>query len=50
MPGVPGPTTFPYLLGLVFAACGAWLLISPIDLMERVAKAKDAATPAPDPP
>jgi hypothetical protein len=48
MPGVPGPTTFPYLLGVVFAACGAWLLISPKDLMERVAKAKNAATPAPD--
>ena len=23
IPGVPGPTTFPYLLGLVFAVCGA---------------------------
>lgn len=29
MPGVPGPTTFPFLLGTVFALCGLWLLISP---------------------
>jgi hypothetical protein len=43
MPGVPGPTTFPYLLGLVFAVCGAWLLVSPKDLMEQIAKAKEAA-------
>jgi hypothetical protein len=48
MPGVPGPTTFPYLLGVVFAVCGAWLLVSPKDLMEQIAKAKDAAASTPD--
>jgi hypothetical protein len=29
VPGVPGPTTFPLILGAVFASCGLWLLISP---------------------
>jgi hypothetical protein len=29
MPGVPGPTVFPLLLGIVFALAGAWLLIHP---------------------
>jgi hypothetical protein len=47
IPGVPGPTTFPYLLGLVFAACGAWLLISPKDLVDQIRKAKETAAPAP---
>jgi hypothetical protein len=48
IPGVPGPTTFPYLLGLVFAACGAWLLISPKDLWAMWSKPADAvAAPAP---
>ena len=28
IPGVPGPTAFPVLLGLVFALSGIWLLIS----------------------
>ena len=28
IPGVPGPTAFPLLLGLVFAASGVWLIIS----------------------
>ncbi len=27
MPGVPGPTAFPTLVGLVLAACGAWRLV-----------------------
>jgi putative tricarboxylic transport membrane protein len=55
IPGVPGPTTFPYILGLIFAACGVWLLVSPKDLLERLAKAKQvtpaasAATSAPRP-
>jgi hypothetical protein len=35
MPGVPGPTTFPYLLGIIFALAGLWLLISPADLLAR---------------
>jgi len=29
MPGVPGPTVFPLLLGIVFALAGVWLLINP---------------------
>ena len=33
IPGVPGPTTFPRLLGVVFALTGLWLLVSPKDLM-----------------
>ena len=35
MPGVPGPTTFPYLLGIIFALAGLWLFVSPADLMAR---------------
>ena len=35
MPGVPGPTTFPYILGIIFALAGLWLLISPADLLAR---------------
>lgn len=27
MPGVPGPTAFPTIVGLVLAACGAWRLV-----------------------
>jgi hypothetical protein len=42
IPGVPGPTTFPYLLGVIFAACGVWLLISPKDLVEHI-KARQQA-------
>ncbi len=34
-PGVPGPTTFPYLLGIVFALTGLWLFVSPADLLAR---------------
>jgi len=33
IPGVPGPTTFPRLLGIVFALAGLWLLVSPKELM-----------------
>ena len=29
MPGVPGPTVFPLLLGIVFALAGVWLLFAP---------------------
>jgi hypothetical protein len=35
LPNVPGPTTFPNLLGIVFAAAGLWLLVSPQDLLDR---------------
>jgi hypothetical protein len=35
LPGVPGPTTFPRLLGIVFALAGLWLLVSPKELMGR---------------
>lgn len=42
IPGVPGPTTFPYLLGVVFAVCGAWLMISPKDIIERLKSRQDA--------
>ncbi len=37
LPGVPGPTTFPRLLGVVFALAGLWLLVSPT---ERIARKK----------
>lgn len=47
LPGVPGPTTFPRLLGIVFALAGLWLLVSPKDLIarkkERVAEAETQA-------
>ena len=36
MPGVPGPTTFPYILGIVFALSGLWLLLSPVELLARL--------------
>ncbi len=29
MPGVPGPTTFPYLLGIIFGLAGLWFLVAP---------------------
>jgi hypothetical protein len=29
MPGVPGPTVFPVLLGIVFMGSGLWLILSP---------------------
>ena len=48
IPGVPGPTTFPYLLGLIFAGCGAWLLVSPKDLLGQIAKLREARTAAAD--
>jgi hypothetical protein len=35
MPGVPGPTTFPYLLGVVFGLTGLWFLVSPDDASGR---------------
>jgi putative tricarboxylic transport membrane protein len=45
IPGVPGPTTFPYLLGLIFAGCGLWLLVSPKDLLGQIVKLREARTP-----
>jgi putative tricarboxylic transport membrane protein len=53
IPGVPGPTTFPYLLGLVFAGCGLWLFVSPKDLMQQLAEFRQdaqATTAAPQEP
>lgn len=51
MPGVPGPTTFPYLLGIVFALAGLWLLISPADLFagRRQSAAEERAEKPPAP-
>jgi hypothetical protein len=46
LPGVPGPTTFPRLLGIVFALAGLWLLVSPKDLK---AWKKEARAPEPAP-
>jgi hypothetical protein len=51
VPGVPGPTTFPRLLGIVFAMAGLWLLVSPQDVRARKKAAGAPATaPAPAPP
>ena len=49
IPGVPGPTTFPRLLGIVFALCGLWLLASPQEwaARRRGAARPGAAAPAP---
>lgn len=52
LPGVPGPTTFPRLLGVVFALAGLWLLVSPRELKvwKKAAGAPVAAqTPEPAP-
>lgn len=49
LPGVPGPTTFPLLLGIVFALCGLWLLVSPRQLIAR-RRSAGSSTPAPQPP
>ena len=51
MPGVPGPTTFPYLLGIVFALAGLWLLVSPADLLagRRQPAAEERAEERPAP-
>jgi hypothetical protein len=51
MPGVPGPTTFPYLLGIIFALAGLWLLISPADLFagRRQSAAEERAEKPPAP-
>lgn len=35
IPGVPGPTTFPRLLGTIFALAGLWLFVSPLELIAR---------------
>lgn len=37
IPGIPGPTTFPYLLGTVFVLCGLWMLVSPKDILDLMA-------------
>ncbi|CAL8981317.1 hypothetical protein RHODGE_RHODGE_00242 [Rhodoplanes serenus] len=43
LPDTPGPKTFPELLGIVFAAMGLWLLVSPRDLIARL-RTRAAAT------
>lgn len=48
LPNVPGPTTFPNLLGAVFAAAGAWLLVSPLDLLAKLRARRDPAARAAD--
>ena len=49
LPDAPGPTTFPYLLGTVFALAGLWLLISPLELIARYKEtAGDTVGPAAD--
>jgi hypothetical protein len=50
LPGVPGPTTFPRLLGIVFALAGLWQLVSPKDLMaKRKMGAAAIKTQSPEP-
>jgi hypothetical protein len=49
IPGVPGPTTFPFLLGTVFALCGLWLLISPPNPFAPKASKDIEPKPAPAP-
>jgi hypothetical protein len=47
MPGVPGPTAFPDLLGLVLGLAGFWRLLSPDKLLaKRRAVAADEDEPA----
>lgn len=51
MPGVPGPTTFPRLLGVVFGIAGLWLLISPKEILasrRQPAAGRQENLPAPD--
>jgi hypothetical protein len=50
LPGVPGPTTFPVLLGIVFGLCGLWLLISPKDLLARKKVAEENRVAPPQKP
>jgi putative tricarboxylic transport membrane protein len=50
VPGVPGPTTFPYILGVVFALTGLWLLLSPADLLARRRQPEGQASAAAAPP
>ena len=46
LPDAPGPTTFPYLLGIVFALAGLWQLVSPLELYKQaLAGAPAAAAP-----
>jgi len=50
LPGVPGPTTFPRLLGIVFALAGLWLLVSPRELkVWKKAAGVPAAVQTPEP-
>jgi hypothetical protein len=49
LPDAPGPTTFPYLLGVVFALAGLWLLVSPMELLAAKASAAAPDQPASEP-
>jgi hypothetical protein len=46
IPGVPGPTTFPLILGIIFVLCGLWLFVSPRDLFKKGGAAASERTPA----
>jgi hypothetical protein len=46
IPGVPGPTTFPWLLGVVFGLAGLWLLLAP---RRRAAEPDASGAPQDDP-
>ncbi|BDG04184.1 tripartite tricarboxylate transporter TctB family protein [Anaeromyxobacter oryzae] len=48
MPGVPGPTAFPTLVGLVFAAAGFWRLVTGGGRLAAVEEA-EPVPPAPAP-
>jgi putative tricarboxylic transport membrane protein len=50
LPGVPGPTTFPWLLGIVFALSGLWLIVSPQQLIARFRKESSDKKPDEPPP
>lgn len=50
LPGVPGPTAFPLILGIVFGICGLWLLVSPKDWLARKKAADEANAAAPKEP
>lgn len=46
LPDAPGPTSFPYLLGIVFALAGLWQLVSPVELWSLRKGAEPGASEA----
>lgn len=48
MPGVPGPTAFPTLVGVVFAASGLWRMLAGRGRSEARADAAEMAAPRAD--